>query len=125
MLITVPQHRWLWSAMDDFACHVRRHTRDELVLKVVRAGLQVEYVSSFVSLLFPLMWLSQIRAKKAVVNPMSEFKFSRWLNAGLEGVLSGCYCVSAYVSRSAVRFSSSRANADCAVCFIDFERVGE
>lgn len=88
LLITVPQHRWLWSATDDYACHVRRYTRDELVLKVVRAGLEVEYVSSFVSLLLPLMWLSRIRAKKAVVDPMSEFKIPRWLNAGLEGVMN-------------------------------------
>lgn len=28
LLITVPQHRWLWSATDDYACHVRRYTRD-------------------------------------------------------------------------------------------------
>jgi SAM-dependent methyltransferase len=87
LMITVPQHRWLWSATDDYACHVRRYTRDELVLKVVRAGLEVEYVSSFVSLLLPLMWLSRIRAKKVVVDPMSEFKIPRWLNAGLEGVM--------------------------------------
>lgn len=88
LLITVPQHRWLWSAMDDYACHVRRYTRDELVLKVVRVGLEVEYVSSFVSLLLPLMWLSRLRAEKAVVDPMSEFKIPGWLNAGLEGVMN-------------------------------------
>lgn len=88
LVITVPQHRWLWSATDDFACHVRRYTRDELVLKVVRAGLEVKSVSSFVSLLLPLMWLSRIRAKKAVVDPMREFKIPRWLNAGLEVVMN-------------------------------------
>ena len=87
LLVTVPQHRWLWSAMDDHACHVRRYTRDELISKVVRTGLEVEYVSSFVSLLLPLMWLSRLRAKKAVVDPMSEFKIPGWLNAGLEGVM--------------------------------------
>jgi SAM-dependent methyltransferase len=88
LLITVPQHRWLWSATDDYACHVRRYTRDELILKVVRAGMEVEYVSSFVSLLLPLMWLSRLRAKKEVVDPMSEFKIPSWLNAGLEGVMN-------------------------------------
>lgn len=87
LLLTVPQHRWLWSAMDEYACHVRRYSRDELVSKVRRAGLDVEYVSSFVSLLLPLMWLSRVRAKDASVDPMSEFKISRWLNAGLEAVM--------------------------------------
>ena len=47
----------------------------------------VEYISSFVSLLLPLIWLSRLRAKKAVVDPMSEFKIPRWLNVGLEGVM--------------------------------------
>jgi SAM-dependent methyltransferase len=86
LLITVPQHRWFWSATDDYACHVRRYKRDELVLKVVRAGMEVEYVSSVVSLLLPLMWLSRFRAKKVSVDPMREFKIPRWLNAGLKGV---------------------------------------
>lgn len=48
----------------------------------------MEYVSSFVSLLLPLMWLSRIRTKKVVVDPMSEFKIPRWLNAGLKGVMN-------------------------------------
>jgi SAM-dependent methyltransferase len=26
MLITVPQHAWLWSPIDEYACHVRRYT---------------------------------------------------------------------------------------------------
>lgn len=87
LLITVPQHRWLWSAVDEHACHVRRYTRGELVSKVERAGLQVEYVSSFVSMLLPLMWLSRLRAKKDIDDPMREFKIPRWLNAGLESVM--------------------------------------
>lgn len=87
LVITVPQHRWLWSALDEYACHVRRYTRVELVSKVSRAGVEVEYVSSFVSLLLPLMWLSRLRVKRAAVDPMSEFKIPRWLNAGLEAVM--------------------------------------
>ena len=26
LLITVPQHRWLWSSVDEYACHVRRYS---------------------------------------------------------------------------------------------------
>src|SRR5690606_22871969 len=25
ILLTVPQHEWLWSPVDEFACHVRRY----------------------------------------------------------------------------------------------------
>lgn len=57
--LTVPQHRWLWSRVDDFACHKRRYTRAELVEKTVRAGFRVEYATSFVSLLLPLMLASR------------------------------------------------------------------
>lgn len=87
LLITVPQHRWLWSGIDEYACHVRRYTRDELVAKVKRAGLDIEYVSSFVSLLLPLMWLSRVRSKQRIIDPMREFKIPRWLNAVLEAVM--------------------------------------
>ena len=59
IVLTVPQHRWLWSRVDDFAHHKRRYTRVELVEKASRAGFQVEYATSFVSLLLPLMLASR------------------------------------------------------------------
>jgi 2-polyprenyl-3-methyl-5-hydroxy-6-metoxy-1,4-benzoquinol methylase len=55
LLLTVPQHQWLWSAADDFAHHVRRYSRREILTKLRRVGFRVTYVSSFVSLLLPLM----------------------------------------------------------------------
>ena len=83
LVLTVPQHRWLWSQVDEYACHVRRYSREELVNKVQQSGLQVSYVSSFVSLLVPLMWLSRKRASSQH-DPMSEFNIPRWLNKSLE-----------------------------------------
>ncbi|MDD5180611.1 MAG: class I SAM-dependent methyltransferase [Gallionellaceae bacterium] len=59
IVLTVPQHRWLWSRVDDFAHHRRRYARVELAGKVVRAGFRVEYTTSFVSLLLPLMLASR------------------------------------------------------------------
>lgn len=87
LLLTVPQHRWLWSAADERACHMRRYTRRELVDKVGRAGLEVQYVTSFVTLLVPLMWLARQRPgqKNAVVN--SEFDISDRTNRLLEFVM--------------------------------------
>ena len=63
--LAVPQHRWLWSRMDDFAHHKRRYTRDELVQKLKRAGFSVEYATSFISLLLPLMLAARLLRKPA------------------------------------------------------------
>lgn len=63
IVLTVPQHRWLWSRVDDFACHKRRYARRELVEKVVRSGFRIEYTTSFVSLLLPLMLASRWQKK--------------------------------------------------------------
>jgi SAM-dependent methyltransferase len=63
VVLTVPQHRWLWSRMDDFAHHKRRYTRDELVQKLERAGFRIEYATSFISLLLPLMLATRLLRK--------------------------------------------------------------
>lgn len=99
LVLTVPQHDWLWSQVDEYACHVRRYSRAELQDKVQKAGLQVSYVSSFVSLLVPLMWVSRKRASKQH-DPMSEFKIPRWLNWGLETVMK----IELLLIKSGVRF---------------------
>lgn len=61
VLVTVPQHRWLWSDVDRFSGHQRRYRRPELIAKLAAAGLQVRRVTSFVSLLLPLMAASRLR----------------------------------------------------------------
>ena len=88
LLITVPQHQWLWSVVDEHACHVRRYTKKELVKKVQATGLKVEYVSSFVCLLMPLMYLVRLRAKNSDYDVMSEFEIPGWINSILEGVMN-------------------------------------
>ena len=60
LMVTVPQHQWLWSARDDQAHHRRRYSRAELVGKVERAGFAVRQVTSFVSSLLPVMALSRL-----------------------------------------------------------------
>lgn len=64
VLITVPQHPCLWSPYDDYARHVRRYRRAELVEKVERAGFCVERVTSFVAFLLPLMAASRLRVRR-------------------------------------------------------------
>ncbi|WP_454841335.1 class I SAM-dependent methyltransferase [Pseudomonas hormoni] len=87
LLVTVPQHQWLWSEVDEFACHVRRYTRTDLIQKVETAGLSVKYTSSFVSFLVPLMWLSRIRSSKGDYDPMTEFHIPKFINRVLELVM--------------------------------------
>ncbi len=87
LLISVPQHKWLWSEVDEFACHVRRYSRSELIQKIESAGLSTKYTSSFVSLLVPLMWLSRVRPSKGEYDPMTEFHIPHWINKSLELVM--------------------------------------
>lgn len=54
-LVTVPQHPWLWSRLDELVHHKRRYTRRQLVEQLAAAGFEVEFTTSFVTLLFPLM----------------------------------------------------------------------
>jgi SAM-dependent methyltransferase len=83
LLLTVPQHPWLWSAADDYAHHVRRYTYPELRRKVLSAEFRIEYSTSFVSLLLPLMALQRLSSRNQNYNPDDEFKISPLLNAAL------------------------------------------
>jgi len=60
LFISVPQHHWLWSAVDEYACHVRRYAADELHKKVCQAGFEIIRTTSFVSTLLPAMYLSRL-----------------------------------------------------------------
>jgi SAM-dependent methyltransferase len=88
LLLTVPQHHALWSSADVSACHKRRYAQDELVGKVKAAGFETVKVTSFVSLLLPLMWASRHRAVKAGdIASNSELRINQALNGLLEAVL--------------------------------------
>ena len=63
LIITVPQHPFLWSTFDEHSHHSRRYTADELKKKIAKAGFETLRQTSFVSLLFPLLLLSRIRIR--------------------------------------------------------------
>jgi SAM-dependent methyltransferase len=54
ILITVPAHPFLWSAHDEANHHFRRYTRKTLKAAIADAGLRIERLTFFNSLLFPL-----------------------------------------------------------------------
>lgn len=82
ILLTVPQHPFLWSAFDDYAEHKRRYTRRELLEKISAAGFHIRHVNSFCFLLLPLMLLSRLRQQKLDENyqPLSELRIHPLLN---------------------------------------------
>lgn len=59
LLLTVPQHGWLWSRQDEIAHHVRRYERGELEAKLRRSGFEIIYSTSFMAPLLPLVWWSR------------------------------------------------------------------
>jgi SAM-dependent methyltransferase len=89
LVLTVPQHRWLWSRTDDYAHHKRRYTREELVERVKRAGFRVEYATSFVSLLLPVMLASRLLQKTGGSDDQMDagFKIGKLVNRLLLGVM--------------------------------------
>lgn len=54
ILLTVPAFPWMWSAHDVVNHHHRRYTKATLSAVIAGAGLKLEYMSWFNSLLFPL-----------------------------------------------------------------------
>lgn len=82
LLLTVPQHPWLWSAADEFAVHERRYTAKELHRKLAAAGFDVVRSTSFVSLLLPAMALARLRQRRldAAYDPADEMRLPAWLN---------------------------------------------
>jgi len=63
IMITVPQHPWLWSKADENARHQRRYTRTGLHEKIKAAGFAIHGTFSFIALLLPFMAASRFREK--------------------------------------------------------------
>lgn len=77
ILVSVPQHPWLWSAVDDYSMHRRRYTSQQLVERVERAGFRVLRRTSFVTLLLPAVAFSRWRGRDqdpAECDPTQEFR---------------------------------------------------
>ena len=88
--LSVPQHPWLWSAADTYACHVRRYKEAELREKVQRAGFKLEFETSFVSLLLPAMLVSRLRKQgpQQADDELAELRLPKWLNSTFEAVMA-------------------------------------
>ena len=89
LLLTVPQHPFLWSEYDVHARHVRRYRATDLRAKLVEAGFEIVKMTSFVTLLLPLMTASRLAQQKsrAGYDPLAELRIAPWLNWVLERAL--------------------------------------
>lgn len=87
IVITVPQHRWLWSHSDVYAHHQRRYTRADLTAKVVSAGFQISRVTSFVSLLLPLLLISRRLSTSSTSDPYAEYKIPAYQDLLFENAM--------------------------------------
>ena len=90
IILTVPQHPFLWSRVDEHARHVRRYISRELRTRVEDAGFRVERVTSFVSLLLPLVAASRLMARRAEAgsDTGAELQIGRVMNGAFEKALN-------------------------------------
>ncbi|MBZ8119939.1 class I SAM-dependent methyltransferase [Roseovarius sp. LXJ103] len=71
-IVSVPQHMFLWSKLDEIVFHKRRYSRAEMVGKLRQTGFTPVRVTSHVFTLFPLMWLSRLLDKVKPDSPATE-----------------------------------------------------
>jgi SAM-dependent methyltransferase len=80
LLVTVPQHRWLWSEADSLAGHARRYTRDELTQRMLEAGFEPVWATSFLMFLLPVVSISRLITRRRSYSLQREFGLPRWLD---------------------------------------------
>jgi SAM-dependent methyltransferase len=89
VIVTVPQHQWLWSDADDYAHHQRRYSRPELISGMETAGFRVRMVTSFVTLALPAMAVSRVARRlrgraPGDFDPWAEFRIPQLLDRTFE-----------------------------------------
>jgi SAM-dependent methyltransferase len=65
ILLTVPAHPWMWSAHDEVNHHKRRYTKKSFRGAVADAGLKLELLTYFNSLLFPVAAVKRLASRAA------------------------------------------------------------
>lgn len=63
LLLTVPANPWMWSAHDVAHHHHRRYRKREIAALARGAGFEIELLSPFNSLLFPLIAAARVAGK--------------------------------------------------------------
>ncbi len=77
LILSVPQHMFLWSKLDDIVKHKRRYTRHDLVSKLKENGFHVSFITSYLFVLFPLMLISRVFDKIRSQTNSEKIEFER------------------------------------------------
>jgi SAM-dependent methyltransferase len=85
LILTVPQHPWLWSEVDDFSRHRRRYVRADLESKAKAAGFDILRCTSLFAVTLPLVAASRLRARRKF-DPAAELRIPSALNGTLVAV---------------------------------------
>jgi ubiquinone/menaquinone biosynthesis C-methylase UbiE len=90
LIVTVPQHQWLWSAVDIYSHHRRRYERRQLAAVIEQAGFVVERATSFVTALLPIILISRRRQNQLTpaFDPTAELRIGRVANLASENALA-------------------------------------
>lgn len=86
ILLTVPANPWMWSAHDTVHHHFRRYTKASLHTVATQAGLRVQTISFFNSLLFPLAAAMRIAGKATGKTTSDDAMPGPMLNGLFNGV---------------------------------------
>jgi SAM-dependent methyltransferase len=68
LILTVPAHMSLWSYFDEASHHRRRYEYAELKEKLEQTGYYIEFLTSYMTSIFPLVWLGR-RLAACISNP--------------------------------------------------------
>ena len=90
VIVSVPQHEWLWSAADEYGRHRRRYTRSSLLRLLENTGFETVRATSSVSLLLPLVAISRIRHRRVTddYDPFRELDLPGSVNRVLLKIMS-------------------------------------
>jgi ubiquinone/menaquinone biosynthesis C-methylase UbiE len=72
ILLTVPQHRWLWSSFDESSGHHRRYDRKSMLALCRKAGIEVAFMTSFVSIALPAMVVARSGGRASRRDPLKD-----------------------------------------------------
>jgi SAM-dependent methyltransferase len=95
-IITVPAYMFLWSAFDDMNEHKRRYTLGDLDAKLVRAGFEIEKITYFNTILFPIVFIVRMLNNVLKRNGESDVDMP---NRSLNFILQKIFSVEKYLLR--------------------------
>jgi SAM-dependent methyltransferase len=86
LLLTVPANPWMWSAHDAAHHHHRRYSKGALLRVFDAAGMRVDFVSHFNSLLFPIAAAARVAGNLAGKTESDDRMPSPAVNRVLTGI---------------------------------------